>query len=94
MPTIKKSQKIKVLVLSIKVDICNNRAFIFLIDHLFLHKTDILLDKNPPKPPLGNFIVSALLYDLTRDSIANNLVKDFYCRCLDILCQIAIDYKI
>ena len=30
-----------------------------------------------------------LFYDLTRDSIANNFVTDIYCRCLQILYQIA-----
>ena len=34
-----------------------------------------------------------LFYDLTRDSIANNFVINFYCRCLQILYQIAIYYK-
>ena len=37
---------------------------------------------------------TTLFYDLTRDSIANNFVIDFYCRCLEILCQIAINCKI
>ena len=32
-----------------------------------------------------------LFYDLTRDSIANNFVTDVYCRCLEILCQIALN---
>ena len=31
----------------------------------------------------------SLFYDLTRDSIANNFVIDVYCRCLEILRQIA-----
>ena len=35
-----------------------------------------------------------LFYDLTRDSIANNFVIDVYCRCLEILYQIAINCKI
>ena len=37
---------------------------------------------------------STLFYDRTRDSIANNFVIDFYCRCLQILYQIAINCKI
>ena len=35
-----------------------------------------------------------LFNDLTRDSIANNFVVDVYCRCLQILYQIAFFYKI
>ena len=35
-----------------------------------------------------------LFYDLTRDSIANNFVDDVYCGRLQIVCQIAIFYKI
>ena len=38
--------------------------------------------------------IAALFYDLTRDSIAYNFVIDFYCRCLKILYQIAINCKI
>ena len=33
--------------------------------------------------------VNTLFNDLTRDSIANNFVIDVYCRCLQILYQIA-----
>ena len=35
-----------------------------------------------------------LFNDPTRDSIANNFVISFYCRCLQILYQIAFFYKI
>ena len=38
--------------------------------------------------------IFALFYDPTRDSIANNFVIDVYCRCLQILYQIAFFYKI
>ena len=37
---------------------------------------------------------SALFNDLTKDSIANNFVIGVYCRCLQILYQIAFFYKI
>ena len=36
---------------------------------------------------------STLFDDLTRDSIANNFVIDVYCRCLQILYEIAINCK-
>ena len=35
-----------------------------------------------------------LFYGMTRDSKANHFVINFYCRCLKILCQIAINCKI
>ena len=35
--------------------------------------------------------IDALFYDLTRDSIANNFVIGFYCRCLEITKLLAID---
>ena len=42
----------------------------------------------------GFLELDTLFYDVTRDSIANNFVIDFYCRCLYILYQIAINCKI
>ena len=42
----------------------------------------------------SHFIESTLFNDGTKDSIANNFVIDVYCRCLQILYQIAFFYKI
>ena len=44
----------------------------------------------PPELKKG----STLFNDPTRDSIANNFVISFYCRCLQILYQITFFYKI
>ena len=41
-----------------------------------------------------NLAKDTLFNDPTRDSIANNFVISFYCRCLQILYQIAFFYKI
>ena len=47
----------------------------------------------PPPLQMGT-LNTTLFNDPTRDSIANNFVISFYCRCLQILYQIAFFYKI
>ena len=50
--------------------------------------------KNSHQKHYGLVRMCTLFNDLTRNSIANNFVIDVYCRCLQILYQIAFFYKI
>ena len=56
----------------------------------FLNLQWITISQNLLKITGVSGYCSTLFNDVTRDSIANNFVIDVYCRCLEILCQIAL----